>query len=261
MINRITQLILIAFTVVFTLWIGTVFVSDRLYSLSLAADTGRISPEQGIAMLEAAMKLTPGDARLYAQKYDLMGQSAKRIARSGPDHVIPAKAGIHNTKINDQAAQNERSAPSAQRSADSSPDELTSSRAHDLKQGISSAPQSPNLRNLNESSTPDNLRNQKIDSIPVRSGRLTTDDRRPKPGDLLFEQQLQVIAHCVDLCPSMAGYHFQYALNMRKVLPRMTIQATQYLLSEFKKAYELKPCSAAYRSMYEKYEVRYGAGK
>lgn len=164
---QLLRLALIAYTVVFTLWIGSVFGSDRLYSMSFAAQTGKISPEKGIALLEIAMRLTPGDARLYAQKYDLMPRA-------------------------------------------------------------------------------------------VEIGRLMTDDRRLKPGDLLYERQLQVIARCIDLCPSVASYHFHYALTMRMVLPCMTIPAIRYLLSEYEKASELRPGNVYFRSTYQKYEARYG---
>lgn len=147
-----------------------VFSADRFYSMSLASQTDKISPEKGIALLEIAMRLTPGDARLYARKYDLM-------------------------------------------------------------------------------------------PFVIEAGRPAADGRRLKPGDLLYERQLQVVARCIDLCPSVAAYHFHYAITMRMVLPSMTIPATRYLLSEFKKASELRPANAYLRSTYQKYEERYGAGE
>ena len=88
-----------------------------------------------------------------------------------------------------------------------------------------------------------------------------TKNEKRKPGDLLYERQLQVIARCIDLSPSVASYHFHYALTMRMVLPSMTIPAIRYLLSEYKKASELRPANTYFRSTYQKYEERYGAGK
>lgn len=162
-----TKLLLIVFTILFTSSVVAVFASDRLYSMSLAAQVGKISPEKGIALIEAAIRITPGDVRLYVQKYDLM-------------------------------------------------------------------------------------------SLPTDTGRPTPYALRPKPGDLLYERQLQVIARCIDLCPSWAAYHFNYAQNMRRVHPRMSLMATKFLLSEFKKASDLRPMSQLYRKMYEKYDQRYG---
>lgn len=161
--NRITRLILIAFTLLFGSCVVLVFGSDRLYSMSLAAQTGKISPEKGIALLDAAIRLDPGNTGLYFEKCKLM----------------------------DKVAYN---------------------------------------------------------------GQL-------KPGDLLYERQLQVIARCIDLSPSSANYHFYYAITTMEVHPRLTHIAAAYMLSELLKASELRPASRTYREKCDKYEKKYGAGK
>ncbi len=51
----------------------SVFSADRLYSMSLAAENGTRPVERGIALINTAIHLDPLDARLYSQKYQLMG--------------------------------------------------------------------------------------------------------------------------------------------------------------------------------------------
>ncbi|MDD3089535.1 MAG: hypothetical protein PHT95_06295 [Candidatus Omnitrophica bacterium] len=72
----------------FTMAVGAVFSADRLYSMSTAADTDKISAEEGIELIETAMKFTPGDARLYASKYRLMNKQAQNLRSVEESSVV-----------------------------------------------------------------------------------------------------------------------------------------------------------------------------
>jgi len=208
--NRIIQIILVVFTLLFASSVISVFSADRLYSMSLAVEKGTRPVEQGIALLNAAIKLTPNDARLYSRKYDLMPlatQSAKRIAQSVPSSSLRGPSQARPEAIS-----------------------TLSSRARPLG------------RVEGSKDTQD----------------ATTHNARREPGDLLYERQLQLIARCVNLCPSVASYHFRYALTMPMVHPHLTLMAREFLLSELQKASELKPQDARYRDVYGKYRKRFG---
>lgn len=73
-----TRILLIIFSLIFAIYTGMVFVSDRLHSMSLAVESGKISSQQGIAFIDAAIRLDPLNAGLYSRKYRIFFDDAKK---------------------------------------------------------------------------------------------------------------------------------------------------------------------------------------
>lgn len=78
MVNRSVQMVLIVFTLIFGCCVLSVFSADRLHSMSLAVESGKISAERGIALIDAAIKLDPLNAELYSRKYRIFFDEAKK---------------------------------------------------------------------------------------------------------------------------------------------------------------------------------------
>jgi hypothetical protein len=78
MSNHIIRAILVTFTLLYGTCVVLVFGSDRLHSMSLAVESGKISPERGIALIDAAIKLDPLSAELYSRKYAIFFSEAKK---------------------------------------------------------------------------------------------------------------------------------------------------------------------------------------
>ncbi|MFH1665504.1 MAG: hypothetical protein ABIA77_05110 [Candidatus Omnitrophota bacterium] len=76
--NRAIKTALIIFSVVFALRILTIFSADRLYSMSLAAETGKITPDRAIGLLNEAINLDSANANLYYRKYELLNLKLKK---------------------------------------------------------------------------------------------------------------------------------------------------------------------------------------
>ena len=70
--NRTTKLILIAFSLIFALRVATIFTADRCYSMSLAAEKGKITPDRAITLLNIATALDSTNAELYSKKFDIL---------------------------------------------------------------------------------------------------------------------------------------------------------------------------------------------
>ena len=70
--NRITQIIIIVFTVVFTIRVLTILTASCLYSMSFAAEKGSIVPETAIKYLDLATYLDSTNPDLYFQKYEVL---------------------------------------------------------------------------------------------------------------------------------------------------------------------------------------------
>ena len=63
---------MVVFSAVFALRILTIFTADRLYSMSLAAETGKISPEKGLKIISTAVMLDPSNAKLHYEKCEIL---------------------------------------------------------------------------------------------------------------------------------------------------------------------------------------------
>ena len=70
--NKFVKYSILLFTVIFAVRIFTIFISDRLLSISTFSETGRISIERGITFLEIAARLDSNNAKLYFKKYELL---------------------------------------------------------------------------------------------------------------------------------------------------------------------------------------------
>lgn len=71
------------------------------------------------------------------------------------------------------------------------------------------------------------------------------------------KQQLNLLKKCTDLCPSWPAYHLYYVLTLIQMSPQPNIITKERILSELKKAKELKPYSLVYMNLYQKYSKRY----
>ena len=153
------KLLIILITVIFAVRIVTIFVADRLYSMSMAAEIGRISPEQGIGYLNIATKLDSTNADLYYQKYKILSVSTQTANR--------------------------------------------------------------------------------------------------KPQTELLKRQLHMLRRCIQLCPSWPAYHMFYALTLNRMSPKPNVMTRELILSELKKAADLKPYSTRYHQIYQNNLNRY----
>ena len=71
--NRTVKRIIILFSVIYALRVVTIFTADRLYSMSMAAEKGRISANRAITLLDLAAGLDSTNADIYFKKYELLG--------------------------------------------------------------------------------------------------------------------------------------------------------------------------------------------
>jgi len=65
------------------------------------------------------------------------------------------------------------------------------------------------------------------------------------------KQQLHFLRHCINLCPPWPRYHLNYALTLSKMSPRANLMTRESILSELKKASDLKPYSPLYQRIYQ----------
>ncbi|MFC1548333.1 hypothetical protein ACFL5E_00065 [Candidatus Omnitrophota bacterium] len=77
MTDKTIKYILITFTVIFAIRVTTIFTADRLHSMSMAAETGRIPVDRGVALINIATKLDSTNTNLYFKKYELLDIRAK----------------------------------------------------------------------------------------------------------------------------------------------------------------------------------------
>lgn len=153
--RRIIRLLLVVFSLTYAVSVMTVFIADRLYSMSMAAEGGKISIDRGLSLLDIATKLDSTNAKLYLQKYKILVSEIKK-----------------------QKTEN---------------------------------------------------RNQ------------------------TYKQMLRFMKQGIDLCPTDPYYHMHYALVLKKLnRGRRSPHTEQLMLSEFKKAAELKPCSDLYQRIYKR---------
>ena len=100
MINRIIQIILIIFTLLFGSCVVAVLGSDRLYSMSLTSEKGTRPVERGLALIDTALKLTPLDARLYSQKYTFLGIKTSNEQRATSNVLRERQLQLATTCVN-----------------------------------------------------------------------------------------------------------------------------------------------------------------
>ena len=97
-------------------------------------------------------------------------------------------------------------------------------------------------------STNANLYFQKYELLDVQS------KNQPQTTNYqLRKDQLYLLKHCIQLCPTWPAYHLYYALTLGQMSPRPNTITRQRILSELKKASELKPYSKLYRKIYKTY--------
>ena len=75
--NKLMQLILILFSLVFAIRVLTILTADRLYSMSPAAETGKITSDRAIVYLDLATTLDSTNADIYFQKYKVLDLKQK----------------------------------------------------------------------------------------------------------------------------------------------------------------------------------------
>ncbi len=156
--NKHIKTLLTVFTVIFALRVVTIFAADRLYSMSLAAEVGKIAPDRAVSMLDAAIKLDSANAELYYKKYEILNRGTK-------------------------------------------------SDKNDVQ------------RTMYE----------------------------------IRKRQLNLLKKAINFCPSWPAYHLRYALTLKRMVKYPNVQTRELILSELKKAVELKPFSELYMRIYKKY--------
>ena len=155
--DMICKIAILTFSAIFLCQVSLIFVSDRLYSMSLALEAGKISTDKALNYINTAVKLNPSNANLYFRKYEIV----------------------------------------------------------EIK-----------------------LKSQKND---VRE---------------IYINQINLLRHCIDLCPSWPAYHMYYALTLNKLRPAPNLITKETILMELEKASELKPYSKLYLDIYDRYVLK-----
>ena len=155
MVSNIRKYSIILFTLIFGFRVFTLFIADRLYSMSMAAEEATIHIDRGVNMLDAAMRLDSTNVDIYIQKYELLDIKLRR-----------GDGGIKNQ---------------------------------------------------------------------------------------VLKEQLQLLRESINLYPTWPTYHMYYALTLKRIAPNPNILTQQAILSEMKKAVDLKPHSELYRKIYKRY--------
>jgi hypothetical protein len=75
----------------------------------------------------------------------------------------------------------------------------------------------------------------------------------------ILEEQLQLIRKSINLYPTWPTYHMYYALTLKRITPNPNIVTQQAILSEMKKAVDLKPHSELYRKIYKRYLTQFNS--
>ena len=88
--------------------------------------------------------------------------------------------------------------------------------------------------------------------IVLQEMRISTGKRKP------HKTELYAIKNAIDLRPLWPKYHLYYGLVLEKMSPNPNIMTRSIILSQLKKAAELKPYSEMYGREYLKYLEKYG---
>ena len=88
--------------------------------------------------------------------------------------------------------------------------------------------------------------------IVLQEMRISTGKRKP------HKTELYAIKNAIDLRPLWPKYHLYYGLVLEKMSPNPNIMTRNIILSQLKKAAELKPYSEMYGREYLKYLEKYG---
>lgn len=156
---KVVRYTIIILSVIFAIRVLSIFIADRLCSMSMAVESGKITPDRGVKLLNIAIKLDSQNADLYFRKYQVL----------------------------------------------------------DIKE----------------------------------------KDAEPLLVNKSIKYQLELLKRCINLCPSWADYHTYYALTLQKMTSNPNIVTRELILSELKKASELKPYSELYRKIYYKHIIAY----
>lgn len=76
--DRILKSIVVLFSALFFAVVLMIFTADRLYSASLLAENGRISPAKAAQLIDIALKLDPSNAELYLREYELLNMELEK---------------------------------------------------------------------------------------------------------------------------------------------------------------------------------------
>ena len=79
---RTIRILLILFSITFAVRVISIFTADRLYSMSMAAEKGSISPETALKYIDIATNLDSTNADLYFQKYQILELSSRALVPS-----------------------------------------------------------------------------------------------------------------------------------------------------------------------------------
>jgi hypothetical protein len=88
--------------------------------------------------------------------------------------------------------------------------------------------------------------------IVMQEMRIISGKRKP------HKTELYAIKNAIDLRPLWPKYHLYYGLVLEKMSPNPNIITRNIILSQLKKAAELKPYSQMYGEEYLKYLEKYG---
>ena len=69
---KVVRYTIIILSVIFAIRVLSIFIADRLCSMSMAVESGKITPDRGVKLLNIAIKLDSQNADLYFRKYQVL---------------------------------------------------------------------------------------------------------------------------------------------------------------------------------------------
>jgi hypothetical protein len=92
----------------------------------------------------------------------------------------------------------------------------------------------------------------------LRGAEAIPKTSRPRDVKAIRKTQIHLLRTAIALRPLWPKYHLSYGLTVGRMSPNPNIVTRRLILSELKKAADLKPYSTMYQNIYKKYAAKYG---
>jgi hypothetical protein len=95
-------------------------------------------------------------------------------------------------------------------------------------------------------------------NLSLREAEAIPKTSRPRDVKAIRKTQIHLLRTAIALRPLWPKYHLSYGLTVGRMSPNPNIVTRRLILSELKKAADLKPYSTMYQNIYKKYAAKYG---
>jgi hypothetical protein len=95
-------------------------------------------------------------------------------------------------------------------------------------------------------------------NLSLRGAEAIPKTSRPRDVKAIRKTQIHLLRTAIALRPLWPKYHLSYGLTVGRMSPNPNIVTRRLILSELKKAADLKPYSTMYQNIYKKYAAKYG---